>query len=181
MPRNRLVLIAAAAAVLLVGIWWYVRSGRENVAVDLIQQLPSAKLQPSADPIAAAESTINGVAKRAITIQNITGTRITWKVTVPDNATLLAGLGILEQGWTMPGDGVVFAIGVSDGKNYDELMSLMVNPFANASDRKWNDISIDLAQYAGETVDVIFNTRSGTKDDRNGDFAVWGEPRIVVK
>jgi hypothetical protein len=60
-------------------------------------------------------------------------------------------------------------------------MSLMVNPFANASDRKWNDISIDLAQYAGETVDVIFNTRSGTKDDRNGDFAVWGEPRIVVK
>ena len=174
-------MLAGVAVVLAIGVWLYVRSGRENIAVDLIQQLPGAKLQPNADPIAAADVTINGDARRAISIKSVAGTRITWKVTVPDNGTLLTGLGILEQGWTMPGDGVLFSIGVSDGKNYDELLSIMWNPFVNASDRRWNDISLDLSQYAGESVEVIFNTRSGPRDDRNGDFPVWGAPRIVVK
>jgi hypothetical protein len=181
MQRNRLVLIVGVVAVVALGAWWYVRSGRENVAVDLIQQLPGAKVASSGDPVTTGEVTINNETKRAITIKNVAGTRVTWKVTVPDNGTLLTSLGMTEQGWTMPGDGVLFSVGVSDGKNYDELLSLMMNPFANAGDRKWNDISIDLSQYAGETVDVIFNTRSGPKDDRNGDFPVWGEPRVVVK
>ena len=181
MQRNRLVLVVGVVAVLAVGVWWYVRSGRDNVAVDLIQQLPAAKMASSGEPVTAAEFTINNETKRAISAKSVAGTRVTWKVTVPDNGTLLTSLGIAEQGWTMPGDGVLFSVGVSDGKNYDELLSLMVNPFANAGDRKWNDISIDLSQYAGETVEVIFNTRSGPKDDRNGDFPVWGEPRIVVK
>jgi hypothetical protein len=102
-------------------------------------------------------------------------------VTVPDNGWLRVSLGILEQGWTMPGDGVLFSVGVSDGMAYDEMLSLTLNPFANASDRRWNDISLDLSPYAGETVDVIFNTRSGPQDDRNGDFAAWGEPRVVAQ
>lgn len=180
MSRNRLVLIAAVV-VLGLGAWWYLGSGRENVAVDLIQQFPSAKQQPSNDAFSVVESKINGETRRSIYTKNLSGTRVTWKITVPDNGWLKVSLGILEDGWTMPGNGVLFSIGVSDGKTFDELVSLTINPFNNTSDRRWNDLSLDLSQYAGETVELIFNTRSGPNDDRNGDFAAWGEPRIVVR
>lgn len=181
MSRNRLVLFVAVVILLALGAWWYFRSGAENVAIDLIQQFPSAKQQPEPEAFAIVDATINDESKRAIYTKNLAGTRITWQVTVPDNGWLKVGLGILEDGWTMPGDGVLFFVAVSASNVYDELLSLTINPFDNQSDRRWNEISLDLSQYAGETVELIFNTRSGTKDDRNGDFAVWGAPRIVVR
>jgi hypothetical protein len=181
MSRNRLLLIVAVVVLVGLGGWLYLRSSGENVAVDLIGQFPGAKKQPNAEAFALISAKINGESKRAIFTKDMAGTRLTWHVTVPDRGWLKTGLGLTEEAWKMQGDGVLFSIGVSDGKTYDELLSLTVNPFSNASDRRWNEISLDLSQYAGETVDVIFNTRSGPKDDRNGDFAVWGDPRIIVR
>jgi hypothetical protein len=181
MSRNRLLLIVAVVVLVGLGGWLYLRSGSENVAVDLIGQFPGAKKQPNAEAFSVTSAKLNDESKRVIFTKDLAGTRITWHVTVPDRGWLKAGLGLTEDAWKTQGDGVLFSIGVSDGKTYDELLSLTVNPFNNPSDRRWNEISLDLSQYAGETVDVIFNTRSGPKDDRNGDFAVWGEPRIIVR
>jgi hypothetical protein len=181
MSRNRLLLVVAAIVVVGLGGWFYLRSSGENVAIDLIGQYPGAKKQPNAEAFSIISAKLNDESKRAIFTKDLAGTRLTWRVTVPDRAWLKTGLGLAQDAWKTPGDGVLFMIGVSDGKTYDELLSLTVNPFNNASDRRWNDISLDLSQYAGETVDVIFNTRSGPKDDRNGDSAVWGDPRIIVR
>ena len=66
-----------------------------------------------------------------------------------------------RRAWTMQGDGVLFMIGVSDGPIASDLFRLVVNPFGNPSDtaverdRRWT-----CRQFAGETVDLIFNTRS---------------------
>ena len=187
MSRNRVLVLAAAVILIGAAAWWYVNSGRENVAVDLVAQVTSAKRQPNPEAFAVMETTINGEARWSITMKDLAGTRITWHVTIPDNGFLKVGIGLIEQAWKMQGDGVYFMIGVSSGpedkRSWDELLTLTMNPFANASDRRWQDISLDLSQYAGETVDVIFNTRSSTgpRDDRNGDFAVWGSPRIVIR
>lgn len=182
MPRNRLYLIVGIAVLVGLAGWWFLRSGDENVAVDLVQQLPGARQQPNAEALSVTDVKLNDQTKRSISVQNVpAGTRITWHATIPDNGWLKASLGIREDGWSVSGDGVEFSIGVSDSQNYDELLRLTINPFTNASDRRWNDISLDLSPYAGETVDIIFNTRSGPKADSNGDFAVWGEPRVVVQ
>ena len=187
MTRNRLLLIVGAVVVVGVGAWLYFRSGRENVAIDLIKEFPAAQArgprETTPDAFTLIDATINGETKRALFTKGLAGTRITWHVTVPDNGWLKVGMGLLEEGWKVPGDGVLFSVGISDGKTYDGLLSVTVNPSQNAADRKWNDIMLDLSQYAGETVDVIFNTRSGTPghDDRNGDLAVWGAPRIIVR
>jgi hypothetical protein len=181
MSRNRIYLIVAVVLVIGLAGWWVMRSGRENVAVDLVQQLSSAKRQPSPESFSVADITINNERKHSISVQNLAGTRVTWHATIPDNGWLKTSMAIREDGWTVNGDGVLFSVGVSDGQNYDELLSQMLNPFGNASDRRWNDISLDLSPYAGETVDIIFNTRSGPADNRNGDFAVWGEPRVIVR
>ena len=41
------------------------------------------------------------------------------------------------ESWTAEGNGVLFLVGVSDGKRFDELFRQHVNPFGNPGDRKW--------------------------------------------
>jgi len=45
---------------------------------------------------------------------------------------------------------------------------------------------VDLADYPGETVELFLLTNSSppsrpAKDDRNGDVALWGDPRVVAR
>ncbi len=43
---------------------------------------------------------------------------------------------------------------------------------------------VDLSAYAGEEVDLIFNTYAqppGQRGDIRNDLAVWGAPEIVVR
>src|SRR5262249_28074130 len=99
----------------------------------------------------------------------------------PENGWLRVSLGIKPEGWTIAGDGVSFSIMVSDGKSPETVLSRDMNPYAVPADRAWRDELIDLTDYAGETVDIIFNTRAGPRNDTNGDLALWGAPRIVVR
>lgn len=184
MNRNRLFLVAGLLAVLALGAWFYMRSGLENVAVDLVKDLATAKARlPKPEAFSIIDATINGQKKQAIFTKEFAGTRIIWHETIPDNGWLKVSIGLLEDGWKVPGDGVLFRVGVSASGTYDELLNYTMNPSGVPQDRRWNDVMIDLSQYAGETLDIIFNTNSSTggKDDRNGDFAVWGDPRIVVR
>jgi hypothetical protein len=43
---------------------------------------------------------------------------------------------------------------------------------------------VDLSAYAGEEIDLIFNTRTSPDtqgDDPRNDHALWGAPEIVVR
>jgi len=170
------VVVAAAA-----GYFW-LRSGSERVAVDLVAQFPSAKdKRPKPESFAQSTVSLAGVSHPSIEVKE--PSRIIWNVTLPEKAMLGVSLGLLEKAWTMDGDGVQFRIGVSTGGRYDELVSLVIDPFHNPNDRGWHDLMLDLSEYSGENVDVIFNTNSSLppNDNRNGDFPVWGAPRIIVQ
>jgi hypothetical protein len=163
--------------------WYFLRSGGERVAVDLIEQFPQAKeKRPRPETFSIVDATISGQTKKAILASE--PSRLTYSVTVPNDAELKLSVGILEQGWTVPGDGVRFRVLVNDRQGSNELLVLDFNPFGNPADRGWHDLTIDLSEYAGETVDLLFNTNASPpqrppKDDRNGDFPVWAQPRIV--
>ena len=47
--------------------------------------------------------------------------------------------------------------------------------------RPWQEHDFSLATYAGRTVEIEFQTTSGPKGNASGDWAVWAEPRLVVK
>lgn len=185
MTRNRTLLVLVALGLIGVAAWFYFRRGRENVAVDLVKEYPTATKSsvPVPDSFSVIEATINGQTRPAIYTKEQVGTRLIWEKTIPDNAWLEVGMGILEEGWKVEGDGVLFRIAVSIGSTYDPLVSVQLNPFSNPSDRQWNDVSLDLSQYAGQTVKIIFLTNSSPPgaENRNGDLAVWGAPRIVIK
>jgi hypothetical protein len=184
MTRRTKLLIGGLGVVALVVAYLALRPAGDRVAMDLVEQLPKAKdRRPAPDAFSVVDATLGGTREQAILTRQ--PSRIKFNLTVPDEAWLKFSLGLLEESWTVQGDGVLFQIGVSSGPEYVELLSLVVNPFGNPSDRGWQPVVLDLSQFAGENVDLIFNTYASpppnTEKDRNGDAALWGAPRIVIR
>jgi hypothetical protein len=184
MKGNRSVFIAiAVVAVLLLG-WWLVRRGGEQGAIDLLDRFANTEKRPNPEVFKVEDVTINGETKRSATIAPVAGSRIIFKTRVPDDGWLRVFLALKPEAWTQEGDGVRFMVLVSDGRASDELFTQDINPYANQNDRKWTPVMVDLSPYAGEEVDVIFNTygsRPRDPHDIRNDYAVWGAPEIVVR
>jgi hypothetical protein len=183
---NKTVGAVVALAVVVVLAWMFFnRGGDENVAADLVADFGLAKeKRPRAETFSVADVTIGGVAKPSVLVSE--PSRLVYTVTVPENGELRVSLGIQESGWAVEGDGVLFRVLVGAGGPPEEILNLVVNPFGNPSDRAWHDLSLDLSEYAGESVDLFFNTNSSPPmrppvDNRNGDAAVWGAPRLVSR
>lgn len=182
MKGNRGLLIAVIALVVLGAGWWMLGRGENIPNVDLVAGLEGAKKEPAAGTFEAVDAELNGETRRAIYAPP--ATRITWRVTVPEDAWLKVAVGMKPESWTAEGNGVLFLVGVSDGRRFDELFRQHVNPFGNPGDRKWIPVWVDLSAYAGEEIGLIFNTRTGPDgqgDDPRNDQALWGSPEIIVR
>ena len=184
MKGNRTLFIAVGAVAALVLGWWLFGRGSGVGAVDLIERFPAAEKRPDAGLFAVEDVTLSGETRKAIAIAPTVGTRITFKVRIPDDGWLRVSVGLKQEAWTQEGDGVRFRAIVSDGRASDELFVQDVNPFLNQTDRKWIPLMVDLSAYAGEEVDVMLNTNASTPGrvgDVRSDLAVWGAPEIVVR
>jgi hypothetical protein len=184
MKGNRAAIAAVVIVVVLVAGWWLFSRRGPVANVQLIDRFGEAKKQPGdAALYSITEASLNGESKRSIAIAPTVGTRLTWRVSVPDDGWLSVHVGMKPEAWQQEGDGVLFYVGVSDGRAYEQLFSQHVHPFANSGDRKWIQVMVDLSAYAGEDVDLIFNTRSGQpeKGDVRADLALWGQPEIVQR
>jgi hypothetical protein len=180
MARYRWLLVGVLVGVVTLVAWWSVATGGGKVAIDLVAELPNALRRPNPEAFLVQDVGLGGVTKQAIAVTQ--ATRITWTEQIPNSAWLEVSLGLREEAWSREGDGVLFRVGVSRAGVYEELVSLVVNPFANPADRQWYPIMLDLSPYAGETVEIIFNTNAGvTGDNAANDLALWGAPRVVVR
>jgi hypothetical protein len=186
MKGSRAVLAAVVVVVLVVVGWWLFKrtSGAEPIDLLSSDRWASAKKQPAEDLFSLTDATVNGDTRHVIAVKEGSGSRLTWKVRVPEDGWLDLAVALQPDTWTKEGNGVLFRAGVSDGRAYEDLFTLHLNPFANAGDRKWVPVMVDLSAYAGEDVDVILNTNSGPKgapDDPRNDLPLWAAPRIVVR
>jgi hypothetical protein len=182
MKGNRAVLTAVVILVLIVAGWWLFKRSNRGVAVDLLSTFDAAQKNPATGTFQLTEAELNGDKKRAIF--TVPPTRITWKAHVPDDGWLKVDLGMKPESWDKEGNGVWFYVGVSDGHAFEELFSQHLDPFNNKSDRRWVPVFVDLSAYAGEDVNVVFNTRTSaerTPDDPRNDMALWGAPEIVIR
>jgi hypothetical protein len=182
MKGNRAVVMAVLAVVLLLAGWWlFMGGGVGPQPIDLIALLDGAEKRPPSTPFEVMDVELDGQTRRAIYAPP--PTRITYKVKVPDDAWLRVAVGMKPESWNQPGDGALFFVGVSDGPNWEVLFSQHVNPFNNPGDRKWIPVWVDLSAYAGEQIDLIFNTRAsqGQTEDSRNDHPLWGAPELVVR
>ena len=178
MKGNRAAIAVVVAVVLLLAGWMIFGRGGSATRIDLIEQLGGAIKQPASATFPVSDVTINGETHKAI--EATPPTRLTWKVRIPQDAFLRVNLGLKPESWTSEGDGVLFYVVISDGRSDEKLFEQYVNPFGNTGERKWIPVMVDLSQYAGEEMNIIFNTRVGQpgRDDSRNDFAVWGAPEI---
>ncbi|MFQ5428613.1 MAG: sulfatase-like hydrolase/transferase, partial [Thermodesulfobacteriota bacterium] len=93
--------------------------------------------------------------------------------------TLDFGIGINEEAWGKPGDGVEFEVLVRHEKNLTSIYKKYIDPKANETDRKWFDESLRLEAFAGKTLEVLFRTSAGPRNDPEYDWAGWSAPSIV--
>ena len=196
---KRPVWLALGAVIAIILVWLGLRSGGgDETAVDLVAQFPQATTKRPCDPcFSVVDATIAGQTMKAILVKDpaqqtggVSGSRLVYSLTVPENAKLKVSLGILEPGWTVAGDGVLFRILLAPSNlPPEEILNQPIDPYGNPKDRTWHEKEIDLSEYAGETVELFFNTNSSLpvgrgqapRDDHNGDLAVWGAPRLVTQ
>jgi hypothetical protein len=140
----------------------------------------ATEMRPSADVFRVVDVALNGESRRAIYVT--TQSRLIFTESIPEHGWLDVALGVREEAWTRDNTGVLFMIGVSAAGKYEELISLIVNPFHNPADRQWLPIKLDMSPWAGQDVQLIFNTRvshpGGTEQPH---LALWGEPRLVTR
>jgi hypothetical protein len=184
MKGNRSIFIVVGVVAVLIHGWWLLRRGGQGGTVDLLTRFDAAEKRPNPSVFTVEDVTINGDTKKSIAIAPTVGSRVIFKARVPDDGWLRVFMGTKPESWTQEGDGVRFMVLVSDGRASDELFTQDVNPFAKQADRKWTPVMVDLSAYAGEEVDIIFNTFAsppGKVGDIRSDLAVWGDPEIVVR
>ncbi len=184
MKGNRLLPAAVGIVAILILGWWLFGRGGGSSAVALVDRFDAAEKRPDPKMFAVEDVTINGETKRGITVTPTIGSRMIFKTRVPDDGWLRVSVALKQEAWSQEGDGVRFMALVSDGRASDELFVQDINPFLNQTDRKWIPVMVDLSAYAGEDVDVIFNTFAsapGKGADVRNDLAVWGAPEIVVR
>ena len=184
MKGNRAVLTAIVVVVVIILGWFLFGRRGASGGVNLVERFAEAQKRPAAELFALTDATLAGESKRAISVGPSAGTRLIWKVRIPDDGWLSVSIGMRPDVWEKEGDGVKFLVGVSDGRAFEPMFEQHVNPFANQGDRKWFPVMVDLSPYAGEEVDLIFNTFSspaGAGDDQRNDQALWGTPEIVIR
>jgi hypothetical protein len=178
MKGNRAVLTAVVIVVVAIAGWWLFRRGGAE-RVDLVALYDGAQ---KSGAFAVEDATLAGETKKSIAAPP--DGRITWRVRVPEDGWLKVSLGLKPEAWTKEGNGVYFFVGVSDGRAFEQLFTQTVNPYANVPERRWIPVTVDLSSYAGEEMQIIFNTRQsgpGQGADARNDLPLWGAPEIVSR
>ena len=115
MKGNRAIVTAVVVVLVLVLGWYMLRRSGSAGAINLVTQFDQAQKRPDPSKFTVEDVTLGSETKRAIAPPGGPGTRIIWKVRVPDDGWLRVNLGLKTEAWQKPGDGVLFMVLVSDG------------------------------------------------------------------
>lgn len=180
MKKVRWYFVGAAVATVALVAWW-LAAPAPAVAIDLVANLEKAtQRRPSPEAFRVIDVALAGESKKSIYVAE--PSRLIWEETIPSQAWLQVSLGVREEAWAREGAGVLFMVGISQNGRYEELVSLIVNPFANAGDRQWLPVLLDLSPWAGQRVELVLNTRVAHPEASAANhLALWGAPAIVTR
>jgi len=100
------------------------------------------------------------------------GSRVTYTVAPPQPAVLRFGMGLDPRSLGWGSDGATFEVFIDGRWVFLEHLTVEV------AREGWEEWEVDLAEYAGQTVQLALATTPGPRWDVTADWAGWGQPQI---
>jgi hypothetical protein len=102
-----------------------------------------------------------------------------FELTLPEEPVIFSSrLALAPASWVWGGDGVTFVLRLetAEGQTAELLRQHIGN---TPADQTWHEVSVSLADYAGQQVTLILTTEEGPAGDGTGDWAGWETPRLL--
>ena len=100
-------------------------------------------------------------------------------IEVPSDSILAFDLATDPGTWDQAGDGVSFYVSILTDEGMEQVFSTYIDPKQNEAERGWHPYTVDLSNYAGQTVSIVFETDGGPAGNLEFDWAGWGVPRLL--
>jgi hypothetical protein len=155
------------------------RLARMEPARNFVAELASAEIEaPGTGFVRNDYFDVDGDERRVLFMHP--DSRVRYLVKVPAGGLLAFDIATAPESWNKPGDGVAFALYVESQQGAEQVFSAYIDPKRDESARHWHSHTVDLGEYAGQTVTLIFETGSGPAGDDRYDWAGWGLPRLLA-
>jgi hypothetical protein len=109
---------------------------------------------------------------------------LTWQLDLGEHFRIVLRSGLLvaepQDPEFEPSDGVLFEVSIDNGEHVNPVFQRLVMP--SSFEEGFAPIEIDLSQYAGQTVELILSTHTGTTMEAtpNYDWAYWHYPELIL-
>lgn len=149
--------------------------------IDLIEQFPDAEVVNQVEPEIDIQSFTVFPEAGYDTILMHSGGALTYILNLPDSPVCLRfDATMFPDSWEWGVDGASFAVDVAP-IDTEETERVYARYISNApEDQRWFEEIVDLSTWSGETIQLTFSTGPGPNNDFTGDWAGWGQPRIVT-
>ena len=159
----------------------FASGAREDEYYSFTEHLTDANIKsPNPEYIKIDQFSVNGVTRKVLFMHP--NSRAAYSLQLPNSDTLLLhfDVSLAPDSWSLEGDGVEFLITVISSNKEDKVFDLYLDPKNKEVDRRWVEDSIDLRAFAGQHIQIVFETRCGPANDLRYDWAGWGEPQILI-
>ncbi|MBN1484500.1 MAG: sulfatase [Chloroflexia bacterium] len=169
-------LIGLLLLALAYGLWPRGHSVRRPRECDLLTALSTAVIEAPPDHVNIQAEFPVGTVRPAL-YAHPTSSITFADLSLYEQPQLEFSIGLHQDAWSGPGDGVRFAVILQDRRGREHyLFSQELDPVHNPEDRGWIDVSLDLSDFANQTVSLIFCT--DPRDNPLNDWAAWGQPHL---
>lgn len=110
--------------------------------------------------------------------QHAPSAKVSYKTTIASREPVLEGVAVLKA-VTGKSDGAGFRIEMREGDKTETLFETFLDPAGTAADKSGRPFRVDLSQYAGRVVELLFSTEAGPRGDNTGDWTGWAGLRFV--
>jgi len=158
--------------------------GSEPGRVQEIIRQNAGRLLPGRENLIEVRTfTISGETK-AVLFEHPPYERLPFRTTItPSSRELSFSLAmqpaVYDGSMPLCGDGVEFRLEIRDSAGrIRPLYHRYIDPKHNLAERRWIPGSVDLSEYMGQTVELLFTTTAGPKGDTCAAWAGWGDPHF---
>jgi hypothetical protein len=105
--------------------------------------------------------------------------RIAYRVRIDPSQPVFSGIVSIKTAAQDLTKGVGFTLEIKAGDSIERLFHLDLDPRAVAADRAGRQFRVDLSQYAGQDVELLFSTDPGPSGNNANDWAGWARLEFV--